>query len=153
LGPGCDAVGFLGVRFYPGAGDDVAKKAEFGGEEVRFCLVAVNTSLSEGLKNGGAVPFMFLHGLRPYYDVIEIHMANLADEFPECVSHLALVCRWSVASTLWHDGPFIESPRCSYSGEVNVVRVYTGLEEGIGHIHLAKYFPLPAVGEYIIDAG
>jgi hypothetical protein len=80
-------------------------------------------------------------------------MPNFADEFPEGVSHLVLVCGRSVASTLWHDGPFIESPRCSYGSEVNVVGVYTGLEEGVSHIHLAKYFSFPAVSEYIIDTG
>jgi hypothetical protein len=80
-------------------------------------------------------------------------MAYLADEFPERVGHSALVCGQSIASTLWHDGPFIEAPWCSYGSEVNVVRVYSGLEEGICHVHLAKYFSLPAVGEYVINAG
>ena len=80
-------------------------------------------------------------------------MAYLTNEFPERISHSALVCGWSIASTLWHDGPFIEAPWCSYSSEVNVVRVYSRLEEGICHVHLAKYFPFPAVGEYVINAG
>jgi hypothetical protein len=30
--------------------------------------------------------------------------------------------------------------------------MYSGLEEGVGHIHLAKYFSLSAVGEDVIDA-
>ena len=79
-------------------------------------------------------------------------MAYLADEFLECVSHSALVCGQSIASTLWHDGPFVEAPWCLYSSEVNVVRVYLDLEEGICHAH-AKYFPLPTFGKYIINAG
>jgi hypothetical protein len=36
---------------------------------------------------------------------------------------------------------------------VDVIRVYLHLEEGVGHVHLAKYLPLPAIGEYVIDAG
>ena len=80
-------------------------------------------------------------------------MAYLTNEFPEHISHLALVCGWSIASTLWHDGPFIEAPWCLYSCEVHVIRMYSGLEEGICHVHLAKYFPFPAVGKYVINAG
>ena len=81
-------------------------------------------------------------------------MADLADKFLEHISHLALMCGWHIASTLQHDGLFIiESPWCSYGSEVNVVRVYSCLEEGVGHVHLAKYFSLPAIGEYIIYVG
>ena len=80
-------------------------------------------------------------------------MAYLTNEFPERISHSVLVCGWSIASILWHDGPFIEAPWCSYSGEVNVIRVYLCLEEGICHVHLAKYFPFSTVSEYVINAG
>jgi hypothetical protein len=58
-----------------------------------------------------------------------------------------------VASALWHDGPLIESPRCSHSGEVNVVGMDTGLEEGVGHVHLAEDLSLPTVGEYVVNTG
>ena len=80
-------------------------------------------------------------------------MAYLTNEFLEHISHSALVCGWGITSTLRHDGPFIEASWYLYSGEVNVVRVYSHLEEGICHVHLAKYFPFPAVGKYIINAG
>jgi hypothetical protein len=49
--------------------------------------------------------------------------------------------------------PFIESPQCSYSGEVNVIRVYLGLKEGVAHVHVAKYFSLPTISKYIIYVG
>ena len=80
-------------------------------------------------------------------------MTNLANEFLECISHLVLMCGQCIAFTLWHDGPFIKFPWCSYGGEVNVVGVYSGLEEGVGHVHLAKHFSLPTIGKYIIYAG
>jgi hypothetical protein len=57
-----------------------------------------------------------------------------------------------IAASLWHDGPFVEAPWGSYGSEVNVIRMYSGLEEGVGHVHLAEYFSLPAIGEYV-DAG
>ena len=63
------------------------------------------------------------------------------------------MCGWCIAPTLWHYGPFVESPQCSYGCEVNVVGVYSGLEEEVGHVHLAKYFSLPAISEYIIYVG
>ena len=63
------------------------------------------------------------------------------------------MCGWCVAPTLWHDGPFIESPQCSYGCEVNVVRVYLCLEEGVGHVHLTEYFSLSAISDYIIYVG
>ena len=80
-------------------------------------------------------------------------MAYLANEFTEGIGHSTLVCGRSIASTLRHDSPFIEAPQCSYGGEMNVVRMYSGLEKGICHVHLAKYFSLPAVGKYVIYAG
>ena len=80
-------------------------------------------------------------------------MANLADELSEHICHPPLVCGQSIAATLWHNSPFIESPQCSYSSEVNVVRVYSGLEEGVVHIHLAKYFSLSTIGKYIVYVG
>jgi len=80
-------------------------------------------------------------------------MANLAYEFSECISHLALMCGQSITSTLWHNSLFIEAPQHSHSGEVNVIRVYLCLEEGVSHIHLAKYFSLPTVGKYVIYVG
>jgi hypothetical protein len=58
-----------------------------------------------------------------------------------------------IAATLWHDGPLVEAPRCSHSGEVNIVGVYSHLEEGVGHVHLAEYLSLPAVSKNVIDAG
>ena len=80
-------------------------------------------------------------------------MAYLANDFMECVSYSTLVCGWSIASTLWHDSPFIEAPWCSYSGEVDVIRVYSSLEERVGHVHFSEYLSLPTVSEYVIDAG
>ena len=78
-------------------------------------------------------------------------MAYFTNVFSERVSHTALVCSRGVTSTLWHDGPFIESSRCSYGSEVNVVGVYRGLEEGVSHIHLPEDFPFTTVGKDIID--
>jgi hypothetical protein len=76
-------------------------------------------------------------------------MANLANEFSKCIGHSMLMCGQSIASALWHDGPFIESPWHPYGSEVNVIRVYSCLEGGVGHVHLAKYFSLPAIGKYV----
>jgi hypothetical protein len=36
---------------------------------------------------------------------------------------------------------------------MNVVRMDTGLEEGVGHVHLAEDLSLPTVGEYVINTG
>ena len=63
------------------------------------------------------------------------------------------MCGQRIASTLQHDSPFIESPWRSYSSEVNVIGVYSCLEEGVGHVHLAKYLSLPTISKYIIYAG
>ena len=79
-------------------------------------------------------------------------MANLANEFLECISHSPLMCGWGIASTVWHDSPFIESPWHSYSGEVNVIRVYS-CQEGVGHVHLAEYFSLTTISKYVIYTG
>ena len=80
-------------------------------------------------------------------------MADFPNEFLERISYSVLVCCQSIESTLWHDSPFIKAPRCSYCSEVNVVGVYSCLEEGVCHIHLAKNLALPAVSEYIINTG
>ena len=80
-------------------------------------------------------------------------MANFANEFPECISHSALVCGRGIAATLWHDSPLVEAPWCPHGSEVYIVGVYSCLEEGIGHVHLAKYLPLPTVCKYVIDTG
>ena len=131
----------------------MSEETQFSSKQIGFFLIAINASPLEGSKNCSAVLFMFLHGLGPYDNVIEIYMANFANEFSECVCHSTLVCCWSITSTLWHDSPFIEAPWCSYSSEVNVVGVYSCLEEGVCHIHLAKNLALPAVSEYIINTG
>lgn len=78
-------------------------------------------------------------------------MPYFTNVFSEHISHMVLVCSQGVTSTLWHDSPFIESPQCSYSSEVNAVGVYPGLEEGVIHIHLPKDFPFTIVGKDIID--
>jgi hypothetical protein len=80
-------------------------------------------------------------------------MVYFTNVFLERVGHTVLVCSWGITSTLWHDGPFIESPRCSYGSEVNVVGVYPGLEEGVSHIHLPENFPFTTVSFAIIDLG
>jgi hypothetical protein len=80
LRPGGDVIGFLGLGFNPYPGDDVSEEAELCGKEVKLGLVAVDAGFAEGLENGSAVPFVFLHGLRPDDDVVEIYMANFADK-------------------------------------------------------------------------
>jgi hypothetical protein len=79
-------------------------------------------------------------------------MAYFTDVFSEHISHMVLMCSQGITSTLWNDGPFIESPQCSYGSEVNVVRVYLVLEEGVSHIHLPKDFLFTTVSKDIIDA-
>ena len=41
----------------------MSKETQFGGEQVGLGLVAINAGFSEGLEDGSAVLFMFLHGL------------------------------------------------------------------------------------------
>jgi hypothetical protein len=41
----------------------VSEETQFSGKEVGFGLVAVNAGLTEGLKDSGAVLFVFLHVL------------------------------------------------------------------------------------------
>ena len=40
-----------------------------------------------------------------------------------------------------------------YSSEVDVVRVDSRLEEGVGHIHLSEDFTFSTVSKYVVDAG
>ena len=53
----------MGVGFYTGPQDNVSEKTQFGGKEVRFGLVAVDASLSEGIQNQVAVLRVFFNGL------------------------------------------------------------------------------------------
>ena len=80
-------------------------------------------------------------------------MANFANVFAECIGHPMLMCSWGITATLWHDSPLIEAPWCPYGGEVNVIGVHSGLDEGIGHVHFGEHLSLPAVSKDIIDAG
>ena len=64
-----------------------------------------------------------------------------------------LVRRRGIATSLRHDSPLIESPWSPYGSEVDVVRVDSRLEEGVGHVHLSEDFTFSAVSKYVIDAG
>jgi hypothetical protein len=70
-----------GVRFDACAQDDVSEETQFSGEEVGLHLVAVDTGFAEGLENRGTVLFVLLKGLGPDDNVVEVHMANLANVF------------------------------------------------------------------------
>ena len=95
---------------------------------------------------------MFLHSLQPYDYVINVYMANFANALSWYIGHLMLVCHQGIAASLWHYSPLIEAPWCSHSSEVNIVRMHLCLE-GVCHVHLGKYFSLPAVSKYIINTG
>lgn len=72
--------------------------------------------------------------------------------FSESICHTPLVGGGRVTSSLWHDGPLVKTPWSTDGRVVNIVGVDTRLEEGVGHVKLAKDFPFSGVGEYIVDA-
>ena len=131
----------------------MSKENQFSSKEVRLGLVAVDAGFSEGIQSQIAVLHVFLHSLQPYDDVIKVDMANFAYVLVECVSHPMLVCCGGITATLLHDSPHIKSPWCPHSSEVNVIWVHPCLEEGICYVNFSKNLSLPAVSEYVVDAG
>lgn len=63
-------------------------------------------------------------------------MANQSDERTQCIVHPTLMRAGRIAATLQHDGPSVEPERGCDCSIFDMVGVYTGLGEQVGHVKL-----------------
>ena len=89
---------------------------------------------AESRENGFDVSAVFFKGLGPDDDVVQVDVTDRTNVGAEGGEHAALVRRWGVAAALGHYGPLVKPEGGGDSGVFDVVGVYAGLKEGIGHV-------------------
>jgi hypothetical protein len=106
------------------------------------------TKCDEDLSN---IVLMFLQHLRPDDDIIEVYMANLANEVTKGGRHPSLMRRGSISHIHWHDHPFIKTPGCMDRKVFHIIWVYLHLKKRISHVNLTENFTLGTIVQYFID--
>ena len=116
-----DFVDFATVGGDPIVGDTVAEEVEVSAEQLSFLKRTVEIVSVEGLEDQFDVTLMLLQRLRPDDDIIEVNMANAANERTERVEHAALVGARSIPTTLRHHGPFVQAKRSGDRGIFDMI--------------------------------
>ena len=93
---------------------------------------------------------MIVKGLGPDYDVVEVDVADVPDEWAEGGEHAALVCGGGVAATLRHHRPFVQAEGGGDRRVLNVIRVHMRLKERVSHVKLTPDAPLRTIGEDLL---
>src|ERR1700761_3128195 len=95
---------------------------------------------------------MICERIRPDDDIIKVDMADFANVLTKSSGHTALMSAGSIAPTLRHNSPFVETKRGGSSSILNVVGVNASLEEGVSHVKFTPDTATSAIGKDIIDA-
>ena len=94
------------------------------GQESRLFRGCCDAMVSKCLENEVNMLFMLLYQVQEDGDVVLIYCTEFADIFTENVVHISLEGCRSIAESLWHDKPFIQSERCFKCCFVYVLRVH-----------------------------
>jgi hypothetical protein len=130
-----DMVCFLAVSFDPSCRDMVPKKIDFHLEEMCFSQVTVKLSFSQHAKYRLDIFAMFIEGVGPDNDVIQIDVTDLPNPRPKCSHNSSLVDGWRVFQAHRHHCPLKEPKWCKHCSKWDIRWLHPCLEETVRHIN------------------